>query len=51
MMNWFLLLAFAWLVYRWDAFMSASERRQIETAEPDELWWDIYDAANRSQMN
>ena len=46
------LLIFAvWAIRRWDAFMADAERREIELAEPDELWDDIADATARSTMN
>ena len=46
-----LLAAVVWALFRWDAFMADAERREIELAEPDELWDDIADATARSTMN
>jgi hypothetical protein len=46
-----LLAAAVWGLYRVDRFLGEAERRQIELQSPDELWSDVYEAAQRSQMN
>lgn len=47
----FLLLAAGWALYRAHVFLGETEARQIELAEPDEIWRDIADASVRARMH